>query len=127
MPPGTAVADESVLVIARSARRVMVVVSVAVLLAGVGSVTPPGAATVAVFDKVPVAVAATVADTVNVAAPPAASVTEALIAPAPDEGQLEPAPVAAQVHVTPVSDAGNVSLTLAPVTVDGPLLVATIV
>src|SRR5262245_28180732 len=55
LPAGPAVVTPSVFVIARSACGVSVSVSVAELLPGVGSVTPAGAATVAVFDRVPVA------------------------------------------------------------------------
>jgi hypothetical protein len=62
--PGTTVATPSVFVIERSAVGLSVSVSVAELLPGVGSVTPPGAVTVAVFERVPVAVAETVAVTV---------------------------------------------------------------
>ena len=62
--PGTTVVTPSVFVIERSAVGLRVSVSVAVLFPGVGSVTPPGAATVAVFASVPVAVAETVAETV---------------------------------------------------------------
>src|SRR3989344_4118965 len=50
--------------IALAATAVMVSVSVALLLPGLGSVTPPGAATVAVLTSVPVADALTVAVTV---------------------------------------------------------------
>ena len=56
-PPGVAVATPSVTVIDRSALALSVSVSVAVLFPGVGSVTPPGAATVAVLLSVPVALA----------------------------------------------------------------------
>src|SRR3954447_24235049 len=48
-PPGVAVVTPSVFVTARSACAVSVSVSVAELLPGVGSVTPPGAVTVAVL------------------------------------------------------------------------------
>ena len=65
-PPGTAVVTPSVFVIPRFACGVNVSVSVAELLAPFGSVVPPGAATVAVFTRVPVADAEIVADTVNV-------------------------------------------------------------
>ena len=58
------VATPSVFVIDRSAVGLRVSVSVAELLPGVGSVTPPGAVTVAVFASVPVAVAESVAVTV---------------------------------------------------------------
>ena len=50
-----AVVTPSVLVIERSALAASVSLSVAELLPGVGSVTPPGAATVAVLLSVPVA------------------------------------------------------------------------
>src|SRR5438874_2614511 len=56
VPPGVAVVTPSVLVMLRSASGARVSVSVAELLAGVGSVTPAGAVTVAVLDTVPVAV-----------------------------------------------------------------------
>jgi hypothetical protein len=59
--PGVAEADESVLVIWRSAFGESVSVSVAELLPGVGSVVPLGTVTVAVFANEPVAFAATVA------------------------------------------------------------------
>src|SRR5262249_55068886 len=53
-PPGVAVVTPSVFVMLRSAWGDNVSVSVALLFPGVGSVTPPGAAIVAVFDSVPV-------------------------------------------------------------------------
>ena len=109
------------MVIETSARRVMVVVSVAVLLAAVGSVAPPGNATVAVFDNVPVAVEATVAVTVNVTVPAASTFTDAEMLPLPDAGQLDPAD-AAHVHVAPARPAGKLSVTVAPVIADGPAL-----
>jgi hypothetical protein len=62
--PGAAVVCPSVLVTARSACGVRVSVSVALLLLDEGSTTPPGAVTVAVLLRVPVAPAATVAVTV---------------------------------------------------------------
>ena len=46
--------------------------------------------------------------------------------PVPDAAH-DPPPAATQVHVAPLNEAGNVSLTVAPVTADGPLLDATIV
>ena len=58
--PGTSVAEPSVFVTARSACGVRVSVSVALLLAGVGSVQPAGTAAAAVFARVPLAPAATV-------------------------------------------------------------------
>jgi hypothetical protein len=95
-------------------------------LAGVGSVTEPGNAMVAVLEIVPVAEAMTVAEIENVVVPAGASVTVAATLPLPDAGQVDPA-VAAHVQVAAESDAGIVSLTVAPVTVDGPGLVATTV
>jgi len=114
------------LVIDTSARRVIVVVSVAELFAGVGSVDPTGKATVAVFDNVPVAVESTVALTVKVTEPPDKTLTEAEMLPEPDAGQLEPAD-AAQVHVTPERLAGMVSVTVALVIAEGPAFEATMV
>ena len=55
MPPGTALATPSLLVIERSAWAVSVSVSVAALFAGLISVTPEGAVTVAVFTRLPLA------------------------------------------------------------------------
>src|SRR5512132_372396 len=109
---------------ARSAIRVTVSVSVALLLAGVGSVTPTGAAMVAVLAIEPLALPATVALTVKVAVPPLSRLTEAEMLPLPLAGQLDPAD-AAQVQAPKVRLAGAVSVTVAAVTVLGPLLVAT--
>src|SRR3954453_16925065 len=115
--PGMAEAAPSVLVIDRSPVGVSVSVSVAELLAGVGSVTDAGADTVAVFARVPVADTETVPVTVKVVLPPGVSVTVALMLPLPDaDGHVEPA-VAEHVHVTPVTGAGRVSATVAPVAV----------
>src|SRR5258708_7022607 len=111
---------------ARSATAVMVSVSVALLLAGVGSVTPAGAAMVAVLLMVPLAPPATVALTVKVAVPPLSRLTAAAMLPLPLAGQLEPAE-AAQVQAPKVRFAGAVSVTVAAVTALGPLLVATMV
>ena len=55
---------ESLFVTDTSAEGARVSVSVALLFPGVGSVTPAGAVTVAVFDKLPVADEAMLADTV---------------------------------------------------------------
>ena len=63
-PPGVAVVTPSVLVIDKSAFALSVSVSVALLLPPVGSVTPAGVATVAVFDKLPVALPLMFATTV---------------------------------------------------------------
>jgi hypothetical protein len=101
----------------------MVVLSVALLFPA-GSLTPAGAVTVATFVIVPVPVTVALAE--NVAVPPASRLTAALMLPLPLAGQLDPAD-AAQVQVTLESCAGKTSLTVAPVTVLGPALLATIV
>ena len=110
----------------RSAVGVIVSVSVAELLPGFGSVTPAGAATVAVLTSVPVAEADNVAVSVKVAVAPTGRLTAALMFPEPDAGHVPP-PAPTHVHVAPVSAAGNVSATVAPVTALGPLFDATIV
>ena len=79
----------------------------------------------AVFEIVPVAVEATVAVTLNVAEPPLASVTGAVMLPVPPAGHDDPP--GGTGPVAPVSEAGSVSVTVAPVTVDGPVFEATIV
>jgi hypothetical protein len=61
--PGVALLG-AVLATERSACWLIVSVSVAELLAGFGSVTPPGGLTVAVLDSVPVADGVSVADAV---------------------------------------------------------------
>ena len=124
--PGTFEVTPSVFVITRSAVGVNESVSVAELFAGVGSVTPPGRAMAAELTSDPVAAGEIVPVTVNVAVPLDNSVTDALIEPAPDAGHVDP-DAAAHVHVTPVSDAGIVSVTVAAVTVEGPAFEATIV
>ena len=107
---------------------VIVVVSVALLFAGTGSVVPAGVATVAVFDRVPVAVPDSVPLTTNVADPPAPNVTVVLMLLPVPEATLQVDPiVAVQLQVTPVRVAGTVSATTALVTVAGEMLVATIV
>jgi hypothetical protein len=63
-PPAVAVVTPSVFVIARSALPLSVSLSVAELFPGVGSATPPGAATVAVLLSVPVALAEMVQEAV---------------------------------------------------------------
>ena len=124
--PGTSVADPSVLVIDRSARGVNESVSVAELLAPLGSLLPTGAAMVAVLTSEPVAAAETVPLTVKVAVPETSRLTLELMLPLPDAGQLDPA-LAVHVHVTPVKLAGKVSVTVAPTITDGPAFDATIV
>ena len=63
-PPAVTVVTPSVFVTERSAEAAIVSLSVAELLPGVGSVTPAGAVTVAVFERVPEAAADTVPLTV---------------------------------------------------------------
>src|SRR5438105_8735568 len=79
--PGVTVATPSVLVIERSATRLTVSLSVALLLPGIGSVTPAGAAMVAVLAIVPLALPATLALTVKVALPAVGSVRIAIPSP----------------------------------------------
>jgi hypothetical protein len=97
--------------------------SVALLLPA-GSFTPPGAVIVAVLVIVPAPLAVTL--TVNVADPPLSKFTDAFRFPAPEAGQLDP-PLAEQVQVAPLTLAGNTSVTVAPVTADGPAFDAMIV
>ena len=126
--PGVADAAPSVLRTSMSARRTMAVLSVAWLLAGVGSIEPTGIATLTVFVSVPAAVdAASVPVTVNVAVPPVSKVTSWLMLPDPDPlAHVDPAE-AVHVHVAPTMLAGTTSVTDAPAMVDGPALVTTIV
>src|SRR5438132_9675011 len=126
LPPALTLVTPSFLVIERSATRLIVSVSVALLLLGVGSVTPTGAAIVAVLAIEPAALPATVALTVNVAVPALSRFTLAAMLPVPLAGQLDPA-LAAQVQAPIVKPAGAVSVTVAPMTALGPLLVATMV
>ena len=102
-------------------------VSVALLLPGVGSVVPPGGATVAVFDQDPVALADTVPVSVNVAVPPTSRLTGALMLPLPIRGTAAARRGRRRSRSRRLIVAGSVSATVAPVTALGPLLVATIV
>ena len=88
--------------------------------------TPAGAATVAVFVRIPVAEWLTAATTVKVAVPPGRSVTVVAMSPLPEEAAtLEPVDaVAVQVADTAV---GMTSFTLAAVATEGPPFVTTIV
>src|SRR4051812_4962599 len=110
----------------RSAVGINVSVSEAVLLAGVGSVVPPGSATLAVLVNEPVAEAEIVPVSVKVAVPPDSKEIEAPIEPEPEAGQDDPAD-AVHVHVAPVIAPGTVSVTVAPGTTDGPEFETTIV
>src|SRR4029079_5657172 len=115
----------SVFVIPRLALGDSVSVSVAVLLAGVGSVTLPGGATVAVLTSEPVAAAPIVQLAVYVTVPPLGKLTGSLMLPDPDAVQV-PLPEPTQVHEH-VSDAGNVSATVEPDALLGPAFDAVIV
>ena len=101
-------------------------VSVAELFAGVGSVDPPGSATLAVLTSVPLALDEIVPLTVKVAVPLGTNVTDALIDPEPEAGHDEPAD-ATHDHVTADRVPGMASVTVAPVIVDGPAFEATTV
>jgi hypothetical protein len=102
------------------------VVSIALLLTSLASTTVLGAVTIAVLVIVPLAEALTVALTVNVTLPPTGRLTPMLMSPTPFGAPHVPPFIPTQVQVTPVRLAGNVSITVAPVTGFGPLLVATI-
>src|SRR3989442_812755 len=109
----------------RSAVGVMTVLLSVAELFPAGSVTPAGAVTVAELLIVPDP-AVTVAVAVNVAVPPLSRLTEAFELPLPLAGQLDPAE-AAQVHVTLATWTGKLSAAVAPLSVLGPVLLATIV
>ena len=117
----------SSLVIERSASGTIVSVSVALLLPVAGSAAPAGAATLAVFTRVPVALAAAVPLSVKVALPPAGRLTVVLMLPVPLAApQVDPAG-AVQVQVTPVRAVGTVSVTGASATALGPAFATVIV
>jgi hypothetical protein len=97
-----------------------------VLVAAVGSVVPTGGAAVAVLTSEPVAAGSIVPVAVKVTVPLAGRSTVAAMFPLPLAGQTAP-PAATQVQVTPVIDAGKLSVTVAPRAVLGPALVAVIV
>jgi hypothetical protein len=104
-----------------------VVVTDELLLLPPGSVVPAGTLAVAVFVIELGADEETVADTVNVAFCPEGRLTIVEMFPVPEAAPHEPVPVAPHVHDTLVRPAGIVSVTEAPVTSEGPLLVTTIV
>ena len=83
--------------------------------------------TVAVLLNVPVALFAITPVAINVATPPFSKFTLVLIVPLPFAApQLEP-PVAEHVQLTPVRAVENTSVTVAPVTLLGPVFVIRIV
>src|SRR5690242_12201096 len=109
----------------RLACGVSVSVSVALLLPGVGSVTPPAAATVAVLLSVPDALAQIFPTPLYSALPPEGRLTVSLIFPLPEAVQVPPpAPTHVQVQV---SEAGKVSDTVEPGALLGPALEAVMV
>lgn len=124
--PATSDVTPFVFVIERSALEDRVSVSVAELFVPVESVTPDGTATDAVLTSDPVAEGLMVPVRVKVAVAPTARLTSSLIDPLPLALQVAPAE-ATQVQVAPVIDPGTESVTVAPVTADGPLFEATIV
>src|SRR5436305_19847 len=118
----------SVTVILRSACNVSVSISVALLLVSLLSVTPLGAVTVAVSESDPLG-----ADLHSFPTRrssdllPDGIVTVSLILPLPLAVNPEAPPVWVAVKLMPVKRAGGWSLTIAAVTVPGPLFVTTIV
>ena len=99
---------------------------VAVLLAGLVSLAPAGAVTIAVLTSRPVVFGAIRPVTANVARSPASSVTVVARLPVPEgAAQLDPGS-AVQVHAGATSATGNTSVTLAAVTGLGPRFVTTI-
>jgi hypothetical protein len=115
------------LLVARSAVRTFVV-AVELLFELVGSLTPDGVATDAVLEIVPVAVPPTVAVTAKVAVAPTFRLTaDVLMLPEPDDGQAPVPVVIEHVQVIDPSEFGKVSVTVAPLTFEGPLLATAIV
>lgn len=116
-----------VLVIDKSEVGVSVSVSLAELFAGLGSVIPVGAATVAMFVIVPVAVLNTEVATIKVAVPFGNKFTVVLMFTFPAAlAQLEPEEVV-QVHERETRLAGRISVTCAPTTALGPTFDTTMV
>src|SRR6266536_1377736 len=112
---------------ARSATGTAVSVSVALLLAVLGSVVPEGTVTVAVLTRSPVAEERAVPVTVKTSelpAPAAMLIVALRLLPEPLAPLVKEAePVVEEVQVTPVRVLGMVSAMLAPTTLLGPLLV----
>jgi hypothetical protein len=108
----------SVFRIERSATGATVFVSVELLLSGFGSVTPCGGATTAVFTKFPVRSASGRIVIVKFVVPAGASMPDVKFTVFVTA--LKVAPFEAETNVTP---SGRTSLTVAPVTVLGPLFV----
>ena len=81
---------------------------------------------VAVLATGDVAEALSVAVSVNVTEPPTGMLTSSLMAVTPLEVAHDAPPVAAHSHVTPLSSAGGMSVTVAPTMSEGPPFAATI-
>src|SRR5436305_2052128 len=120
-PPAVAVATPSVLVLDRPVLAPSVSLSGGEWLPGVGSVSPPPALTMAVLLREPGTAAAMVQVAVSGTLPPAGRLTVSPMMPEPEAVQVPP-PAPTQVQVQ-VSDAGKVSVTVAPVASLGPELV----
>src|SRR5262245_23439301 len=114
-----------VMVMKRSVMGWMASVSVALLSDRSGSVTEEGAVTVAVFDRVQVAVGARVAVTVYVRVPQTGRPALSLMLPEPAPALPLAPPLPTLVQLTISSVAGRLSTTVAPVTGFGPWLVTT--
>ena len=100
--------------------------SVALSLAGVGSMTPLGTDAVAVLTSGPTADDEIAAGTVKVAVPPGRRSMTTDRSPAPDAGQADPGE-GTQDQVPNVRPGGAVSIRVAPTTGLGPAFVTTIV
>src|SRR4051794_29432004 len=93
--------------------------SLSVATADVRLVRPVGGNTWAELTRSPVAAGLTVPVAVKITLAPTGTVTDVLMWPLPDVGHAPP-PVLVHAHVTPVSIAGNVSVTEAPIASLGP-------
>ena len=91
-----------------------------VAIAEVRLTSPAGGSTWAELTSSPVAAGLTVPVAVKTTLAPTGTVTGVLMLPLPDAARRCRRPVPAQVHVTPVSVAGNVSVTVAPIASLGP-------
>src|SRR5262249_48099475 len=112
----------SVLITPTSFCGVSVLLSVKLLLLGLGSTTPAGGVTEAVLARLPVSVGMIARVRLKLAVPPGPT------APVGKLTGLAPgSKVAPPVAVTKVVPEGSTSLTVAPVTLLGPLLVTVIV
>jgi hypothetical protein len=117
---------EAVFTMDRSATGVTASLTVDELLPGSGSFAPEGGATVAVFESVPVISPDRVAVIVKVAVPLTGRSTVVPTLPAPFAAPHCPPADATQLQEAFVSAAGKLSVTGAPITALGPLLVTTI-